>query len=139
MRTIVLLVACVSLPISAVADLSDTEARVAAVRMEKIVAGAKRDLNGMIESGRRQEYANIRRQLLDAIKQWPEQNLRNSASFPYSQCLQSALSLLQYGDAWIRREQSIEWKAHIRKRFGDDEQDCHAAIANPDMRLKNLK
>lgn len=127
------------LPVSALADLSDGEAKRLAVSMDKTITKARSDLNDMIQNGARVNYATLRAKVSSELQSWPAQNLANRAAFPYFECQQAARDLLQYGDSWNRNDQNKLWRDRTASQFRESQDGCKRAIQRPDMSLKNIQ
>lgn len=121
-------------------ELTDSEANQHAVRMEKSVTATQDSLNRLMASGDRNSYrAEVRDIVQAALDSWPDQNLSNRAIFPYFSCKQAAIDLLQYGDAWVRGEQSKTWREKVTKNFHSDHNACKVSLKKPDLSLKDIQ
>ena len=139
MSRIVVLIFGAVFSLSAFANLSDSEAKQIAVKTDKAVTKARAELNEMIASGLRVNYSGLRARINEVLRQWPEMNLSNNASFPYFACPQAARDLLQYGDAWNRNDQDKNWRDRAIEKFKETDAACKGAIKRPDLSLKNIK
>lgn len=127
MRVLFVLAALVSCGVSA-AEISDVAARDRAIRMEKIVTLARDGLSRMIKADDRDQYRyGIRDGVQSALDNWPKESNDTRALQPYWACKQAAVDLLQYGDAWARRDESKAWREHVMKNFRADLDDCRGA------------
>lgn len=145
MNRMIVFLGAVALSTSALAempgDLSDTDAKAIAVRMESTVRNARDNLNSMIEAGDATHfYTKIWTPVMRDIRLWPNDHLKNRAVFPYFSCKQAAISLLQYGEAWESRERDSKnwksWRDHVVQGFRDDYAACKEAIREPNLALK---
>lgn len=121
------------------AELTDAKAGEIAKNMLVTIERAKTHAEILKVSDTADFYKFVQKPLLSMIKSWPEDHLDNRAIFPYSECRQAAVDLIQVGKTRVGIDRSANWKKYIAKRFNESYQGCRKSIKNPDLSSKDVQ
>ena len=128
----------------AAAPFTDADAKKLAMGMNTQLSESRDQLNKLIKAGNPAAYrAQVNEPLWSKLRAWPDKNLEGRAIFPYYACKEAALLLLQYGDAWAlpssNKSMDKAWREKKVGQFRESQEECSAAIKNPDMSLKDIR
>lgn len=73
-----------------------------------------------------------------AIEQWPDDHLKYRALFPYGDCRQAMVDVQAYATTCAVGGYKGEAAMYDQMRWQDDIAACEAAIAKPDLSLKDF-
>lgn len=73
-----------------------------------------------------------------AIEQWPDDHLKYRALFPYGDCRQAMIDVQAYATTCAVGGYKGEAATYDQRRWQEDIAACEAAIANPDLSLKDF-
>ncbi|WP_447588674.1 hypothetical protein [Aquipseudomonas campi] len=73
-----------------------------------------------------------------ALTEWPNDNLKYRALFPYDACRQLMSNIESYARTCALGAYKGEAQRYEQQRWSEDLAECSSAIQNPDLSLKDL-